>query len=86
MSKATVCVMSDAAVSPLTTFADHVLVVPAEGASFFPSIVPGLSIAEGICAELVKLDPIRTSNAIAAAETQWQEFDLLQFNSTSSVR
>jgi hypothetical protein len=45
-------------------------VVPSEGASFFPSIAPGPSIVESARAQLVKLDPERSANAIAAADKQ----------------
>ncbi|TYL97837.1 MurR/RpiR family transcriptional regulator [Bradyrhizobium rifense] len=78
---APVYLISDQLVSPIAELADRILVVPSEGASFFPSIVPSLSIVESVCAQLVKLDPERSAKAIAAAEKQWQEFDLLHFNS-----
>ena len=79
---APVYLISDQLVSPIAELADRILVVPSEGASFFPSIVPGLSIVESVCAQLVQLDPERSAKAIAAAEKQWQEFDLLHFNSS----
>jgi DNA-binding MurR/RpiR family transcriptional regulator len=78
---ATLCVISDTAVSPLAELADHLLIVPAEGASFFPSMAPSVAVVEGICAELVALDPDKAGKSIAAAETQWQAFDLLYLNS-----
>jgi DNA-binding MurR/RpiR family transcriptional regulator len=78
---ATVCIIADTAASPLAQLADSVLVVPAEGVSFFPSLVAGLAVVEGICAELARLDPQRTGEAIASAERQWKEFGLLHFSS-----
>ena len=77
---ATVCVISDRTKSPVADLADHILVVPAEGTSFFPSMVPGLAVVDGLCAELGVFDAARTARSIAAAETQWQAFDLLHFN------
>lgn len=82
---ATVCVLSDSAASPLAACADRVLAVPAESASFFPSLVPALSVVEAICAELLKINPDKSARAIAAAEVQWQDFDLLHFNSPPPV-
>lgn len=80
---APVYLISDQTVSPIADLADKVLVVPSEGASFFPSIVPSVSAVECICAELVKIDPERSKASIAASEKQWRDFDLLHFNSTN---
>ncbi len=81
-----ICVLSDRAKSPMADLADHLLVVPAEGTSFFPSTVPGLAVVDGLCAELGALDPARTARSIAAAEAQWQAFDLLHFNAKGRAR
>ena len=83
---ATICVLSDRAKSPMADLADHLLVVPAEGTSFFPSTVPALAVVDGLCAELGTLDAARTTRSIAAAETQWQAFDLLHFNAKDRSR
>ncbi len=83
---ATVCVLSDRAKSPMADLAHHLLVVPAEGTSFFPSPVPGLAVVDGLCAELGTLDAARTARSIAAAEAQWQAFDLLHFNARERSR
>ena len=76
-----VYLISDQTVSPIAELADRILIVPSEGASFFPSIVPSLSVVECICAELAKLDPVKSNQSIAAQEKQWQDFNLLHFNS-----
>ena len=76
---AKVCVITDAAVEQLTSVADHLLVVPAESASFFATVVPGLCLVEGISAELAMVDPERSARSIAAFEEQWQAQDLLHF-------
>ena len=60
---ATVCVISDRTKSPVADLADHLLVVPAEGTSFFPSTVPGLAIVDGLCAELGAFDAARTARS-----------------------
>ena len=81
---ASVCVLTDSAASPLVALADRVIIVPAEGVSFFPSLVPGLAVVQGICAELASIDPDRTQRSIAAAEEQWKAFGLLHFGRDSS--
>lgn len=83
---ATVCLISDSASSSLAPLADHALVVPGEGVSFFPSLVAGLSVIQGICAELASINPELTSSSIAAAEGQWKEFELLHFNPAGRKR
>ncbi|MDX8469721.1 MurR/RpiR family transcriptional regulator [Mesorhizobium sp. VK23B] len=76
-----VYLITDQMVSPIAELATKILVVPSEGASFFPSILPTLSLIEGISAELVRIDPAHSNKAIAQAERQWQDFGLLFFNS-----
>lgn len=78
-----VYLISDQMVSPIAELATRILVVPSEGASFFPSILPTLSLIEGISAELVRINPAHSSRAIAQTERQWQDFGLLLFNSTN---
>ena len=76
---ATVCVMTDATMEPLQSACDHLLVAPAESASFFATVVPGMCLIEGISAELAALDPERASRSIARFEEQWRQQDLLYF-------
>jgi DNA-binding MurR/RpiR family transcriptional regulator len=78
---ATVCLLSDAAISPVAKHAHHVLIVPSEGSSFFPALVPSLSVVEGICAELESVNVEKARQAVRDAEQQWQDFNLLHFNS-----
>lgn len=75
-----VYLISDQLYSPIAELADRVLIVPSEGTSFFPTIVPSMSVVEALCAQLVRIDPDRSAKAIADAERQWQEFNLLYFN------
>ncbi|QRM32241.1 MurR/RpiR family transcriptional regulator [Microvirga sp. VF16] len=81
---AKVYLISDALGSPIANLADQVLVVPSEGASYFPSLLPSICVVEGICAELAAVNPDKSKSAISAAERQWQQFDLLYFNSLRS--
>ena len=50
-SSATVCAISDRAISPLAEVCDHLRAVLADGSSF-PSMVPSLAIVDGIIAEI----------------------------------
>lgn len=74
---ATTCIITDAALEPLVQTADHLLLAPAESTSFFATILPGLSLVEGISAELGVLDPALSGRSIASFEEQWQDQDLL---------
>ncbi len=74
---ATVCIISDAPGPLLRDLGDHLLLVPTDGASFFPSLVASLAVVEGLCAELAALHPARTQQAITRAEAEWDAFDLL---------
>lgn len=70
-------VITDAATPILEEAADRVIVVPAEGVSFFPSMTSGLATVQAIVAQLAAMDPARTRKNIAAAEAQWQRFSIL---------
>jgi DNA-binding MurR/RpiR family transcriptional regulator len=74
---ATVWALTDSASGPLATAAQHVLVVPAEGVSFFPSLTPALAVVQSLCAELAAIDPERTRVRVATADAMWDEFGLL---------
>jgi DNA-binding MurR/RpiR family transcriptional regulator len=72
-----VCVITDSASGPLATYADHVLLVPAEGVSFFPSLTPALAVAQAVVAELAAIDPGRTRASVQRSDELWDEFGLL---------
>ncbi|MEU5658050.1 MurR/RpiR family transcriptional regulator [Streptomyces sp. NPDC047737] len=74
---AKVFALTDAASPALTEAADEVLLVPAEGVSFFPSLTAGTAVVQAVVAELAAIDPERTRLAIEAAEAQWDRFGLL---------
>lgn len=77
---ATVCIISDAPAALLRDVGDHLLIVPTDGTSFFPSLVASLAVVEGLSAELAALHPEQTQRAITRAEAEWDAFDLLQLN------
>ncbi|MER7013743.1 MurR/RpiR family transcriptional regulator [Saccharopolyspora sp. NPDC000359] len=74
---ARVFVLSDAASPALVATAEEVLLIPAEGAAFFPSLTPGLAVAQAIVAQLSTVDSKRTRRSIEAAEEQWSRFGLM---------
>jgi len=74
---ARVFAVTDAASPVLTRAAERVLLVPAEGVAFFPSLTAGLALAQAIVTELATIDPARTRTAIEQAEAQWTSFGLL---------
>jgi DNA-binding MurR/RpiR family transcriptional regulator len=75
---ARVFAITDAASPALAEAAEHVLMVPAEGVAFFPSLTAGVALVQSIVAQLASVDPGRTSKSIEAAEAMWTRFDLLQ--------
>lgn len=72
-----VFVLTDVAAPTLVRAAEQVLLVPAEGVAFFPSLTPGLAMAQAIVAQLAAVDPARTRASIEAAEAQWLRLGLL---------
>ncbi|GAB3556311.1 MurR/RpiR family transcriptional regulator [Spelaeicoccus albus] len=53
--------------------------VPAGGPTFFPSLVPCLSVCQALVAELAALDPERSAKAIADADEYWRRFGLVHW-------
>jgi DNA-binding MurR/RpiR family transcriptional regulator len=74
---ARVFALTDAASPVLSRAAERILLVPAEGAAFFPSLTAGLALAQAVVTELAGIDPARTRTAIQQAEAQWARFGLL---------
>ncbi|MGW4063251.1 MurR/RpiR family transcriptional regulator [Amycolatopsis sp. NPDC004747] len=74
---ARVFAITDAASPALAEAAEQVLLVPAEGVTFFPSLTAGMALVQAIVAQLAAVDPARTSASIEAAEAMWSRFDLL---------
>jgi DNA-binding MurR/RpiR family transcriptional regulator len=82
LRSATTVAITDSASNELAQRGDITLVVPAEGASFFPSLAAPIVAVEAICAELAAIDPERTRSRIERAEEQWSRFDILRRRTT----
>lgn len=55
--------------------ADHVLIIPAEGISNFRPMTVATSLAYGLAAALVGIEPQRSRSAIAHVDRLWQDMD-----------
>jgi DNA-binding MurR/RpiR family transcriptional regulator len=78
--------VSDAVSPALTRAAERVLVVPAEGVTFFPSLTAGMALAQAVVAQLAAVDRARTRASIEAAEAMWARFDLMHRRPGSQAR
>ncbi|MFC3448327.1 MurR/RpiR family transcriptional regulator [Amycolatopsis speibonae] len=78
--------ITDAASPALAGAVEQVLMVPAEGVTFFPSLTAGMSLVQAIVAQLAAVDPVRTGESIEAAEAMWSRFDLLHRRPGSAER
>lgn len=74
---AKVIVIADYLPRALAPVADEVLLIPAEGTSFFASLTVPMAVQQGIMATLARIDPERTRNQLQAAEALWEDLDLL---------
>ncbi|MEV5552293.1 MurR/RpiR family transcriptional regulator [Nonomuraea wenchangensis] len=74
---ARVFAVTDAASPALAAAAEEVMLVPAEGEAFFPSLTAGIAVAQALVTQLAAVDPARTGAAIEAAESMWTRFGLL---------
>lgn len=72
-----VIVMTDSLPPALEACADEVILVPAEGTSFFPSLATAMSVQQGIVASLARLDPERTRQSLTEMEKSWRAFKML---------
>lgn len=73
---ATTCAITDTKHSPVAELADHVLIVPAEGVSNFRSMTVAMSLAYGLAAALVAIDPAKSKSAISHVDKLWRDVDL----------
>jgi DNA-binding MurR/RpiR family transcriptional regulator len=73
---AAVCVITDTASSPLTELATHVITVPSEGASWFPSLTAGLAAVNAVLTALAQLGGSKAEAAVAGMEQLWRDLDL----------
>ncbi|WP_461189302.1 MurR/RpiR family transcriptional regulator [Arthrobacter sp. Z4-13] len=72
-----VVVLADNVSPALEKSADEIVLVPAEGTSFFPSLTAAMAAQQGIVATLARVDPDRTQKSLASTEESWQTFKLL---------
>lgn len=83
---ARVFALTDAASPALAQAAEEVVIVPAEGEAFFPSLTAGIAVAQALVTQLAAVDPARTSATIEAAESMWSKFGLLHRRPTTMDR
>jgi DNA-binding MurR/RpiR family transcriptional regulator len=69
----TVVALTDMRKSPLATVANHVLVVPSEGVSFFQSVTAATSVVYGLLAGMEASQPERTREVIRRTQQLWQD-------------
>ncbi|MET7460912.1 MurR/RpiR family transcriptional regulator [Nonomuraea sp. NPDC005501] len=69
--------LTDAASPALAAAAEEVVMVPAEGEAFFPSLTAGIAVAQALVTQLAAVDPAHTGASIEAAESMWSRFGLL---------
>jgi DNA-binding MurR/RpiR family transcriptional regulator len=74
---AKVIVLADNISPALEKSADEVVLTPAEGTSFFPSLTAAMAAQQGIVATLAKVYPSRTRQSLTATEESWRTFKLL---------
>ncbi|AFR30446.1 MULTISPECIES: MurR/RpiR family transcriptional regulator [Micrococcaceae] len=75
--------ITDSAGSPVAVHADHRIVVPTEGAGFFPSLTGAVAAVQAIAVELASLDRERSNQNIAASERTWDQMRIMHPRSTS---
>ncbi|MYW92978.1 MurR/RpiR family transcriptional regulator [Amycolatopsis rubida] len=69
---ARVIAVTDLRRGPFAELADHILVVPSEGVSFFQSVTAATSLMYGIVDGLANVDVDRTREQLAAAQQSWE--------------
>ncbi|MET3904315.1 MurR/RpiR family transcriptional regulator [Paenarthrobacter sp. 4246] len=75
--------ITDSAGSPVAVHADHRIVVPTEGAGFFPSLTGAVSAVQAIAVELASLDRERSNQNIAASERTWDQMRIMHPRTSS---
>jgi DNA-binding MurR/RpiR family transcriptional regulator len=73
---ATVGVITDQRTSALTETAAHVVVVPSEGASSFPSLTSAMSVTNALLGELARLGDGAVQRATSRSESTWRRMRL----------
>jgi DNA-binding MurR/RpiR family transcriptional regulator len=71
-----VAVITDRRDSPLVAGAAHVVVVPSESVSMFPSLTPSMAVVHAILSELARLGGESVLRAVRDAERLWEQAEL----------
>jgi DNA-binding MurR/RpiR family transcriptional regulator len=74
---ATTCVLTDLRRSALTELADHVVTVPCEGTSHFPSLTASMAVVHAILADITRTLGDQARDAMRATEDLWQRMNLM---------
>ncbi|MGW9414651.1 MurR/RpiR family transcriptional regulator [Arthrobacter cupressi] len=75
--------ITDSAGSPVAEHATQRIVVPTEGAGFFPSLTGAVAAVQAIAVELASLDRERSTQNIGAAERSWELMKIMHPRSSS---
>jgi DNA-binding MurR/RpiR family transcriptional regulator len=70
------CVLTDSRSTALAEVAQHLIVVPSEGISSFPSLTAAMAVVHAILVELARLGGEETTEAMARAEAGWARMGL----------
>jgi len=73
---ATIVAISDMKRGPLATVADHLIVVPSEGISFFQSVTAATSAVYGLLAGMEAAHPERSREALRRTQQLWKQLDI----------
>lgn len=73
----TTCVITDLGSSALARSASHVITVPSEGTSHFPSLTAAASVIHAILADIALRRAGKAGAAIQRTEQLWQQMDLM---------
>lgn len=73
---ATIVAISDMKRGPLAAVADHLIVVPSEGISFFQSVTAANSAVYGLLAGMEAAHPERSRDALRRTQQLWKELDI----------
>jgi DNA-binding MurR/RpiR family transcriptional regulator len=75
-SGATVVAITDMRRGSLSTTADHLLIVPSEGLSFFQSVTAATSVVYGLLAGMEAVHPERSRAALRRTQQLWKDLDI----------
>lgn len=71
-----ICVITDRRSSAIAELASHLVIVPSEGVSLFPSLTPAASVVHAVLAEIARLGGRATRAAVERTELAWARMDL----------